>query len=647
VATEVARLFATVGANIGDFESKMKRVDAVAQSTATSAGGKLAAGMKSAGSAIASMAGLAGGLGVASLLALGVKAVHTATELAGLKSQIEMVGGAFEDMAGGGRAAQSMLATLRAASQGTISDYDLMLSANRAMMLGVAKNSDEMTRLLEVAMKRGQAMGLSTQQAFNDIVTGIGRASPMILDNLGIVINAEETYKRYAASIGVAADALTKAQQTRALTLAVTAGATGEGVDLGGAAAPAQVATAVANLRAEIAMSMEGWQALMQSIAEGAKATTERLRDMRGAREEIDPEYYLRQARMFDAKQAGPSMFDVYRTKIDQMVVSVARGEIAAADARAALDAYFGLMPLWAQGLASATTAQEEQNAVLELYGTTASRAALALGTLSAAERLLASSRPDWSSGTDAYGNYSPSTPWSDVSPDIIARNRKQWAAALGDMGGGAISTAKLDAERAASEYRSFVQGLLQPTQVTDADMAATQAGVYQDKWDEYMRRFRVGKNPYEIQQEERAFYGGQRMGEVNWDALIGAGREQAQYEAGQQNLLNTAMSKLAEAGVGLSREQVSGMLGLPTDYASVGAERSEDFAAGIANSPMGASVTTAFEVQLKAESERWIAAGENMADLFVEGFETGTAGALLQAIVDAVLPEVLEVVNA
>jgi hypothetical protein len=78
-----------------------------------------------------------------------------------------------------------------------------------------------------------------------------------------------------------------------------------------------------------------------------------------------------------------------------------------------------------------------------------------------------------------------------------------------------------------------------------------------------------------------------------------------------------------------------------------VGVERSEDFAAGIANSPMGASVTTAFEVQLKAESERWIAAGENMADLFVEGFETGTAGALLQAIVDAVLPEVLEVVNA
>ena len=168
-----------------------------------------------------------------------------------------------------------MLATLRNASQGTISDYDLMLSANRAMMLGVAQNSDEMTKLLEVAMRRGQAMGLSTQQAFNDIVTGIGRASPMILDNLGIVINATETYEAYARSIGVAADTLTKAQQTRALVQAVTATATGEGVDMGSTAAPAQLTTAVANLRAEIALSMDGWQALMREIAEGADKTTE------------------------------------------------------------------------------------------------------------------------------------------------------------------------------------------------------------------------------------------------------------------------------------------------------------------------------------------------------------------------------------
>ena len=280
-ATEIARLFATVGANITDFESKMRKVDTTAKGTGKGMSSSLAAGAKQAGSAIMGMAGIAGGIGVASLVAMGVKAAQTMTELAGLKAQIEMVGGAFEDMAGGGQAAQSMLATLRNASQGTISDYDLMLSANRAMMLGVAQNSDEMTKLLEVAMRRGQAMGLSTQQAFNDIVTGIGRASPMILDNLGIVINATETYEAYARSIGVAADTLTKAQQTRALVQAVTATATGEGVDMGSTAAPAQLTTAVANLRAEIALSMDGWQALMREIAEGADKTTDRLREGR------------------------------------------------------------------------------------------------------------------------------------------------------------------------------------------------------------------------------------------------------------------------------------------------------------------------------------------------------------------------------
>ena len=35
---------------------------------------------------------------------------------------------------------------------------------------------------------RGRAMGLSTTQAFGDIVTGIGRMSPLILDNLGICL---------------------------------------------------------------------------------------------------------------------------------------------------------------------------------------------------------------------------------------------------------------------------------------------------------------------------------------------------------------------------------------------------------------------------------------------------------------------------
>lgn len=106
---------------------------------------------------------------------------------------------------------------LREASLGMVSDFDLMQAASRAMMLGVSADSEQLAQLMEVAALRGRAMGISTTQAFNDIVTGIGRASPMILDNLGIVVDAEGKYQAYAESVGKTAEELTKAEKTQAL----------------------------------------------------------------------------------------------------------------------------------------------------------------------------------------------------------------------------------------------------------------------------------------------------------------------------------------------------------------------------------------------------------------------------------------------
>jgi len=110
-----------------------------------------------------------------------------------------------------------ILEALRGASLGMVSDFDLMQAASRAMMLGVSADAGQLSQLMEVAALRGRAMGLSTTQAFNDIVTGIGRASPLILDNLGIVVDAEARYKAYADSIGKTSEELSKAEKTQAL----------------------------------------------------------------------------------------------------------------------------------------------------------------------------------------------------------------------------------------------------------------------------------------------------------------------------------------------------------------------------------------------------------------------------------------------
>ena len=57
-----------------------------------------------------------------------------------------------------------------------------------------------MTALINVARSRGAAMGLTLTQAFNDIVTGLGRESALILDNLGITIKVEQVMQDYAAN---------------------------------------------------------------------------------------------------------------------------------------------------------------------------------------------------------------------------------------------------------------------------------------------------------------------------------------------------------------------------------------------------------------------------------------------------------------
>src|SRR5690606_27836321 len=72
--------------------------------------------------------------------------------------------------------------SIQQASLGMVSEYDVMQSASRALMLGVGSNAEQLGQLMEAAAIRGRAMGISTTQAFNDIITGIGRMSPQILD---------------------------------------------------------------------------------------------------------------------------------------------------------------------------------------------------------------------------------------------------------------------------------------------------------------------------------------------------------------------------------------------------------------------------------------------------------------------------------
>lgn len=102
-----------------------------------------------------------------------------------------------------GKNADKMVKKLAEVTKGTVSNKDIMLAANRVVALNVTKDTDKMAKLFEIARLKAKAMGITTSQAVNDIATGIGRQSPLILDNLGIITKG---WDKEAKAAGVAMD---------------------------------------------------------------------------------------------------------------------------------------------------------------------------------------------------------------------------------------------------------------------------------------------------------------------------------------------------------------------------------------------------------------------------------------------------------
>ena len=107
--------------------------------------------------------------------------VNMSLEMAKLSGNVEGVERAFN------RAfpqAKSLLLDLRAATHGTVSDFELMQRTLQATNLGVGV--DHLAILFEFAATRAQQTGESVDYLVDSIVRGIGRKSILVLDNLGL-----------------------------------------------------------------------------------------------------------------------------------------------------------------------------------------------------------------------------------------------------------------------------------------------------------------------------------------------------------------------------------------------------------------------------------------------------------------------------
>lgn len=105
-----------------------------------------------------------------------------------------------------------LLANMTEGTQHMVSNIDLMQTANKAILLGLPVTSESMGELATAATTLGKAMGQDATKSIDDLITALGRSSPMILDNLGLTVKVGEANEAYARKLGKTSDQLTVAE---------------------------------------------------------------------------------------------------------------------------------------------------------------------------------------------------------------------------------------------------------------------------------------------------------------------------------------------------------------------------------------------------------------------------------------------------
>jgi len=117
-------------------------------------------------------AAMAGAFSVAAMAQFSKESFTMASQLEGIKIAFDRI------------ASQKTFEDLQEATKGTVSQLQLMKSTVQASNFQIPV--EKLGKLFEFARRRAKETGESVDYLVNSIVTGIGRKSPLILDNLGI-----------------------------------------------------------------------------------------------------------------------------------------------------------------------------------------------------------------------------------------------------------------------------------------------------------------------------------------------------------------------------------------------------------------------------------------------------------------------------
>ena len=159
--------------------------------------------------------------------------IRQTIEFAKQAAKVQDMSRAFTTLSGTGENSAIAVSKIGNAVKGTMSQMDLFKQANNAMILGVTRNTDEMAEMFQIAQTLGAALGVDTPQAVESLITGIGRQSRLMLDNIGIIVKADEAYESYAKKLKITKDELTDAQKKQAFFTAAMESARTKAAELG------------------------------------------------------------------------------------------------------------------------------------------------------------------------------------------------------------------------------------------------------------------------------------------------------------------------------------------------------------------------------------------------------------------------------
>ena len=202
-------------------------------------------------------------MGGAIVAAFSVRAiVEFGKEAVKLGSQTISLNRAFRNLGNSVGFTDKSLGKFRKATNGTVTDIDLMTQANNAMLLGIVQSDDQFADLIDNAQRLAQAVGKDAIFGIESLTTGIGRQSKLMLDNLGIIVDTQKAYDVYAESIGKSTSQLDDNEKKQAFIQATMESVREKVAQLGkeeltAADATNQLATAFTNLQGVMGQDLQ------------------------------------------------------------------------------------------------------------------------------------------------------------------------------------------------------------------------------------------------------------------------------------------------------------------------------------------------------------------------------------------------------